>query len=471
MNTKTALSVLLVSGAFLSASAAVRHLKPVCVTEGETIAVENQSADDVKSANPLVASAVLREKDVNVSGVGIGTADVTYHDARGIFADQKITVVPAYWEILKRMFVEDPEITIEIVGGKVVLSGATASSETLKRVANAKELDDKRIVSQVSYSPEALQVIVTDFLRRANSTNLAVNVVGREVCLSGKVYDPSVKKSIGGRVLKYLEEFPGVSVNVEGIQMYKQKIVIDLQFVEWNDTRARDLGLKGPDAITAYGDTSGGGSYGGGVSGDAARSFSASYGVGIERVQARLNLLMKNGVAKTMKSTRLATQSGEQVTFNNGGTLHMRVQGVGAGSSGDVKDINYGYQITAQPSIVDPETVNLGLDLDYSRKPSVNDKGDYEIERYVTKSKYVVKPGETIVLSGFDSDRESIDKAGVPFLSKIWGLQWLFGETNASADKTEMILVVTVDWLIEDSESAKARLEAQKSREVEVEMP
>ena len=525
-------SVLMAAAVALAAATgaqgAVRHLKPVEVVEGEAVTVQAQGAESARSTGPAVADAALHESEVVVSGVGIGAADVQLLDARGVFADLRVTVVPNYWDVLKRVFVDTPEVSIELAGGKVVLMGATASTETLKLITDAKQLDPERIISQVSYSPDSLKAIVEDFLRRSDITNLAVNVVGRQVCLSGRVYDGGFAKSVQERIMKHLQDFPGVSVNVEDVKLYRQKIMLNIQFVEWNDTRARNLGIKGPDVLTAaasfdYGlnfNGSDGGSssstttrdsgnthtattgfsmqsQGGGApvktpidalndtvtrgltgnwtdKGDGSRNVSWSGGLnaGIREMEFKLNLLKNNGVAKKMYGTKLATQSGEEVKFQNGGTMHMRVQGVGAGSSGDLKKVDYGYQIAATPYIVDPETLNLEFNLDYSNIAQFDpETGNLNINRYLTKSRYVMSPGETIVLSGFDSKTDQQTKDGMPFLSRIWGLQWLLGNTQSDSEERQMVLVVTVDWMVEDSEGAKQLVEEWKKRPVEVEMP
>ena len=191
---------------------------------------------------------------------------------------------------------------------------------------------------------------------------------------------------------------------------------------------------------------------------------------GIREFDVKLNMLKQNGVAKKTYGTTLSTQSGEEVKFQNGGTHYMKT--MGNFSSGDVKEIEWGYNITAKPVIVDEETVNLDFNLEYSEDLGVvRDTGDYDITKYQTKSRYVVRPGESIVLSGFNKTDEAENKDGIPFLSRIPGMQWLFGETKTHHEKQEKLLIVTINWQIEDSEGALRRLKALKDREVSVEMP
>ena len=142
------------------------------------------------------------------------------------------------------------------------------------------------------------------------------------------------------------------------------------------------------------------------------------------------------------------------------------------GSSGDLVSIEYGYIIKTTPLIIDANTVNLDFSLD-NKQPLSRDTDDIEISRYQTKSKYLVRPGESIMLSGYKYNNESEDKKGTPWLSKIpWLGPYLFGNTSNSVNMNEMLLVVTVNWAVEgEGEDAAARLDEMKNRKVEVEMP
>ena len=513
---KVKLLVLAMAGAVLAASAAVvRKMPDMSVVEGEMVATDSMKATAVRSSNTAVFSAALRESgEAIVSGTRLGEAVLSYVDDRGVFASRSVMVVPAYWEVLKGMFSEDPEISIAIVGDKVVVRGATANVDTLRRVDDVKKLDATRIVTQVSYSTAQIGELVRDFLRRSNVTNIGVNVVGREVCLSGRMYDVQSSEQLKKRVEGFVHDFPGITVNVDELRIYKQKILINIEFVAYNDSMSRNLGFSGPEAITAKLDwnfgyehekTTGGerkatqsgknglkydssatppnsssSESGGDLSAEKSNSWSHKWSGGthakVEGVEATINLLKKNGAAKKLYSTTLSTQSGIEAEFQNGGTIHRSTM-AGVGASGGLESIEYGYIIKTTPLIIDPNTVNLDFSIDNKQLPA-NYKGgdattDIQINRYQTKSKYLVRPGESIVLSGYKFNGESEDKKGTPWLSKIpWIGPYLFGNTANEVQMNEMLLVVTVNWALEnDSESASARLNEMKDRKVEVEMP
>ena len=143
------LTLLAVAGAVLAANAAVvRKLPDMSVVEGEMVATDSMKATAVRSSNTAVFSAALRESgEAIVSGTRLGEAVLSYVDERGVFASRSVMVVPAYWEVLRGMFSEDPEISVAIVGDKVVVRGATANVDTLRRVDDVKKLDTTRIVT------------------------------------------------------------------------------------------------------------------------------------------------------------------------------------------------------------------------------------------------------------------------------------------------------------------------------------
>lgn len=467
---------------FAAHAAVVRKMPDVTVVEGETLSFDSLKATSVRSSNPAVFSAALRESgEAIVSGTRLGEARFAYvDDERGVFATRNVTVVPPYWDLLNRMFADDPEVVISIAGDKIVVSGATANIDTLKRADSVKSLDQTRIVSQVTYSTAQICDLVKDFLVRAGMTNaISVKVVGREVCLSGRMYDAQSIDQLRKRVEGFVRDFPGISVNTDDLKIIKQKIMISVELVQYNDTMSRNLGFRGPDAIngkltwkTTYENNKNDGARVENFTNKGDADIGAAIGANAE-ISATINMLKSNGAAKTAYSTSLSTQSGVEATFQNGGKIYKETTG-GALSSGDVKEIEYGYTVKATPFIVDSSTINLDLNLDNKEYLGTeNGTKDYKVSRYQTNSKYLLRPGESIILSGFTSKKESEGKNGTPWLSHIpWIGPYLFGNTSTSVDMDEMMLVVTVDWSLEgDSEKDAAQFKELKDRKVEVEMP
>lgn len=530
MNTailKVSLSAFIVSAAtFTIGAAVVRKLPAINVVENETVSIDAIKAKAVRSSNDAVFSASLRETgEAVINGLRLGSAEFSYIDERGVFATRPVMVVPAYWDVLRKMFSEDPEITVDIIGDKVVVGGSTANVETLKRVEQSKSMDAARIVTQVTYSTAQIGELMRGFLARANYTNITVSVVGREVCLSGRLYDAQSIAQLTKRVEGFVKEFPGVTVNADELKITKQKIMIGIEFVAYNSKMMEELGIRWPGQITGEGtlefgydrtktigkthrtdneskfdaksaqksewsrntsDTASGTTSSAGNNSESTyastlskvfgkntardSSWNANAAAKISGLRASINMLETSGVGKKMYSTTLSTQSGIEAEFQNGGTVYMQTSDL---YKTDMKQIEYGYIIKATPLIIDENTVNLDFDLDLKQDMGRrNDGMDYTVTRYQTKSKYLVRPGESIVLSGYKYTDERDDKDGLPWLAKIPLIgKYLFGSDARAMEMDEMMLVVTVDWAVDnDAASVKEKLTEIKDRKVEAEL-
>lgn len=453
--TLTLLAALLAVGAL---QARVRELEPRALHEGETVYLTVPGAERARVSNAAVLSAACREGgEAELSGLRLGTADVTFFGAGGPAATLRVDVRPAYWEMLGRLFADDPEIRAEVAGDRVILTGSTADVGALRRVREAVALDPERIVSHVSVSPEALKALLDAFLRRNGQEGVSAELVGQEVCLSGKMYDQGQIDALGKKVQAFLADFPGLTVNIGAMRVYKQKILIGIEFLSYDSTLARNLGVEISDAVGA--------------------DFDLTYTIhdnlsgtirNSDGLTARINTLKRNEVAKQLYATTLSTQSGEPAEFQSGGTLYKETSDL---YKTGITEIEYGYIIKACPTILDGDTVNLEFDLDLRTPVDNASTGDTDVSRYQTKSKYIVRPGESILLSGFNHWTEGGSKRGLPFFSRIPLIGPLFGSEGQDNSSREILLVVTVDWAVEDTEGVRAKADALRERPVDVPMP
>lgn len=516
MNMKHLLCAGLLLAAAVSSAAGIRRLPAVTVVEGASLDINTENALSLRSSNPAIASVSLPNAGVSiVSGLKLGTADILFNDRQGPFAMLQVTVVPSYWETLEKFFEDDPEVSVSVSGDKVIVSGRTSSHETIRRVEQSKSFDPARIISQVTYSAPAIGLILQSYLQHVGYSNVTVTAVGNEICLSGRLFDRQEIANVQKRTVDFLKDFPGIGVNIDGLRIFNQRIVLDVEMIQYDVTRAENLGIEWPTAITATGDFSYGwkrsrdgkdssgqkrgweyqhGTQAGqdgksqavntdmisaGSSGEQTterkNEWNIESNLKVDGVKLTVNLLKKNGAAKTLYKTSIATQSGEEATFQNGGTIHRSTQGTFSG--GDVKEIEYGFIIKALPKIVDENMVSLVVDMDnkqplnYSASQSSMD--DIDVARYQTRSQYMVHPGETILVSGFNRIEESDTKQGLPWLCRIPLIgEWLFGNTVTQDKTTEIVLVVTVNWALESApEDAVRRRDQLRDRATEVEMP
>ncbi len=453
------LTLALIALTAATTSARVRELPPRLLTEGENLFLSIPGIEALRVSNGSVVSAACPVPgEITLSGLGMGQTSVVLLNASGAQTLLPVTVCPPYWTMLQRLFSEDPEIAVDIMGNRVVISGSTANVEVLRRVKQAQSFDSERIVSHVTVSPEALKTLLDEFLARNQVEGVTAELIGYEVCLSGKLYDQAQIDALGARVKAFLAEFPGLTVNTSGLRVFKQKILIGIEFLSYDSERAQNLGVEIGDALGAK----------------ASLTYTLHENLSgtvtdAGNLTAQVNTLKRNKAAKKLYSTSLSTQSGEVAEFQSGGTLYKSTSDL---YKRDITEIEYGYIIKARPTILDEETVNLDFNLDL-RTPLTQADGnaDTDVSRYQTKSKYIVRPGESILLSGFNHWTEEEAKRGLPLLSRIPLIGALFGSASSGATTKEMLLVVSVDWAVEDSEGVHVKADELRAKPVAQPMP
>lgn len=524
MKQRTIICTIVALASLAASAAGLRRLPPIVVAEGSSVDIRTEGASSLKSSNTAIASVSLPNAGVSiVNGLKLGAVEITFNDQRGPFATQSLTVVPSYWETIQKFFEDDPEVSVSVSGDKVIVSGRTSSHETIRRVEQSKSFDPERIISQVTYSAPAVATILQSYLNHVGYSNVTATAVGNEICLAGRLFDKQAIENVKKRAEEFLADFHGIGINADGLRIFNQRIVLDVELLQYDVKKAQNLGIQWPTAISASGKFS----YGwdldrthteNNTSTDnrndtVSRNWSSTLADGkttitdnsqdnslvnrvlnltdtvnrndawkmnsaveVKGVEMTVNLLKQSGVSKTLYKTSIATQSGEEANFQNGGTIHRNTQGTFA--SGDLKQIEYGFIVKALPRIVDEKTVNLVVDLD-NKQPINYSAGrtttgdDITIARYQTRSQYMVRPGETILVSGFNQVDESDSKQGLPWFCHIPLIgKWLFGNTETKNNKSEVVLVVTVNWAIENaSEAAEKRRDEIRDRAAEIDMP
>ena len=103
-----------------------------------------------------------------------------------------------------------------------------------------------------------------------------------------------------------------------------------------------------------------------------------------------------------------------------------------------------GIVLTVTPRISDKRVVALDV------KQTVNDVGDPrppsgspDIIKREAETSVVLRDNQTLVLGGLIQTRRTSTKTGIPWLSKIPLIGWLFGSTADMAQRTELLLLIT----------------------------
>ena len=121
----------------------------------------------------------------------------------------------------------------------------------------------------------------------------------------------------------------------------------------------------------------------------------------------------------------------------------------GSGTVAPQRTIQYkdiGIILKVKPRINEGGLVTLDITQEVSSYETIKlfDNEDYIIlKKTETTTSLVVQDGNTIIIGGLIRDDITKSRSGIPFLSKIPVLGYLFGQTTDSEQRTELIILLT----------------------------
>ena len=140
-------------------------------------------------------------------------------------------------------------------------------------------------------------------------------------------------------------------------------------------------------------------------------------------------------------------QVGDQVPVNNGSTVTN-----GGNTIQNISYKNTGVQLSVRPS------VNAGGLVTMDVEQTVTDVGQIDVtgnrrflERSIT-SRVAVRSGESVVLGGLIRENAANQEDGIPWLHNAPLIGPLFGTTEKTRDRTELLVIITPRALFNDAE-------------------
>jgi general secretion pathway protein D len=153
----------------------------------------------------------------------------------------------------------------------------------------------------------------------------------------------------------------------------------------------------------------------------------------------------KKAVINVSNSVPIVTQQQVSASTGVGQTVPQQQQQVP--SQVLTQSVEYrdaGIILTVTPRISDKRVVALDV------KQTVNDVGDPrppsgspDIIKREAETSVVLRDNQTLVLGGLIRTRRSSTKQGIPWLSKIPVVGFLFGATADRIERTELLLLIT----------------------------
>ncbi|MFA4916532.1 MAG: secretin and TonB N-terminal domain-containing protein [Syntrophales bacterium] len=161
-------------------------------------------------------------------------------------------------------------------------------------------------------------------------------------------------------------------------------------------------------------------------------------------LDAKLEALETTGNGKIVSSPKVTTLEGVQATIWQGKEVPVVTPGTGTEpptvTYKDAKlELTVTPRITPDNEKISVEVSTINKDLDWSNEVS----GNPAINTSGVKSNIIVKDGDTFVVGGIYKEIETNLESGVPWLSKIPFLGWLFKSETKTKSKREILVFIT----------------------------
>lgn len=244
---------------------------------------------------------------------------------------------------------------------------------------------------------------------------------------------------------------------VEYLDTQTPQVLIEARIVEATSTAALGFGIEWGTNHT-YTDANGhptgvvfpynmgvGGSVS--VPGPADRTLGMGFSFGsvgmINDLNLTLNVMESEGKIKIVSSPKVATLDNTEAMIQQGVSIPITTRGTG----GEVttKYVDATLVLKTTPHITADGSILLSLEINKSEPDwsNANYLGEPSIIKKEAKTEILVKSGDTVVIGGVYTNKTSITKRGVPLLSAIPILGWLFKSEESKVERSELLIFLT----------------------------
>jgi pilus assembly protein CpaC len=337
-------------------------------------------------------------------------------------------------------------------GRRLVISAVRPGSTTLLLVYGGGKADVTIPINVYARSPQAVRTELKTLL--AGLTGVDIREVGGRVFLDGAV--PSQDDL--ARIDRIIALYAGQVSSLVTVDPARQRtnIKLDLHFVQFRKNSSHKFGVNWPANIGSHLN----------AQNQPSVSFLYTYDfvlraatqgqlVIAENLLPSLDILGIRGWAKINNVVSVITTNGGTATYHTGGEVNVKIA-TSLGQSTLVK-IPFGVQLTVQPRL-DPSSGLIVVSIDAEQSQLTPIQGQDVPGRVLTQTKtnVHVKIGQSIMLSGFKENTESMNAQGIPLLMRIPILGYLFRSESGDSTDSENVLFIT-PTVIEHTSPENAR--------------
>jgi type IV pilus assembly protein PilQ len=164
----------------------------------------------------------------------------------------------------------------------------------------------------------------------------------------------------------------------------------------------------------------------------------------------QLSAMQTTGNGKILSSPKVMTMNNKEAKISSGTDIPIRTVSATAQTTGgsintaSVQMISASLALSAVPTITNDNKIAMTITVEKS-EPDFSHQVDGipTITKRNANSEVVMNNGETIVLGGILTKSESESESGVPLLSKIPIIGWLFKKKSTIENQSELMIFIT----------------------------
>jgi pilus assembly protein CpaC len=221
----------------------------------------------------------------------------------------------------------------------------------------------------------------------------------------------------------------------EGAVTSKENIRLDFYFVELSDNYNHQIGVGWPS------DVGGGGVFRVNAAVDLETSdILSATAVVANQPLPRLDMLQSRGWVRISRHAVLITANGNEANFSSGGEVNLAVQGA---LTAEIRRIEFGSLIRVLPRY-EQQSGRIELTIGADVSDLTDDRGSGIPGRTVSRLETLVnlEAGQGVMLAGLDAHTEASTRTGLPLLSQIPVLGYLFGSDGNREQQTQNVLFI-----------------------------
>ncbi|NOY44425.1 MAG: type IV pilus secretin PilQ [Deltaproteobacteria bacterium] len=245
------------------------------------------------------------------------------------------------------------------------------------------------------------------------------------------------------------------------------QVLIEARIVEVSSTFAKDLGIQWggrfeasprtgaatdwafPHSIGISGDTGVGNfavnfpSAGGAGGPGGALALTLGHVNDVFSLDLRLSAIETSGKGRVISSPRVTTLDNKTAEISQGVEIPFTTA---TEEKIETQSIEYKLRLNVTPHVTADRSIIMKIDLskeDPSATFQAVDSRTPGKETRAATTEVLVKDGETTVIGGIITNRQSNVESGIPWLSKLPFVGWMFKSKNNRMDKTELIIFIT----------------------------